>query len=354
MSELERVIVFPGWRDNPYINVMYLATAAAGAEILYPTRLTSFLHALERSGAETVAHVHWTAPVCQQTGSANQAWEQLRRFESAIEGFQVRQGRVVWTVHNRLPHELAYREPEIELCQFLANTADVVHVMMPGTDEIVAEDYRIPPEKIVQISHPSYQGLYGARDSERAQWREALGVPCDRRSVLFFGQMRPYKGLDVLLEAYRVLEARNSELPVLLLAGSTPEGIEAYITEALPASVTAVRAHRFIPDSEVEMWFGAADLAVYPYHSILNSGSVHLAATMAVPAVLPGEDHLRSQFAGEPWIRFYNPRQAASSLAQVLADPSSYERPVRAMRKFSDRLSPWTISRELAKLLTTI
>ncbi len=354
MPEPSRVVVFPGWRDNPYLNLMYLATAAEGVEITYPTILQSVLAVLAESGPETVLHLHWTAPVAQDEEDEDAARRRVDAFTSALASAQRRGVRVVWTVHNVLPHELRHRDLELALCRHLAATVDLVHVMLPGTADVVAEEYSLPADRTVQVPHPSYQGLYAPREADRAEHRAALGVPEDRRSVLFFGQMRPYKGIDTLLGALGQLVVRGEELPTVLLAGSTPDGVEEHVTSLLPEGVRAVRAHRFISDAEVERWFGAADVAVFPYRSILNSGSVHLAATMGVPAVIPGATHLVQHFADEPWLRYLDPQDPVTSLADVLATPETYHRDVEAMRAFSDRLAPWRVSGRLRDVLTSV
>lgn len=354
MAEPHEVIVFPGWKDNPYLNLMYLATDARNVPLRYPTLLESLLAQLRTAGRGSVLHLHWTAPIVQKVDDPREAADRMEQFVTALEAARARGLALVWTIHNSLPHELTHRELEIELCSYLARTADRVHVMLPGTRDRVATDYTLDPEREVLIPHPSYQGVYAARESDRARWREEMDIAPHERSILFFGQMRPYKGLDVLLESLRILEAEGHELPVLLLAGSTPEGVAEEIDALLPSRIRAIRAHRFIPDSEVECWFGAADLAIYPYRDILNSGSVHLSATMGVPAVMPDVPHLRDYFATEPWVRFFDRSAAARSIARLLAEETTYARDGHAMRDFSERLAPWGISQQLWTVLSDV
>jgi len=349
------VIVFPAWfGSNPYLNITYLATRAGGNTIVETRKFEELLAELEQHGEGSVLHLHWTQLICQREETEQSARERLGMFKIALSEYKGRGGRMVWTVHNALPHELTYRELELELLQHVADEADVVHVMDPSTPALVAEHYVLPPESLLHIPHPSYHGLYESQATRRDEIRQRFGIKPHQRTVLLFGQLRPYKGVDVLLAALRKIHERGGELPVLMLAGSTPPGGEEAITEALPPGLTAVRAHRFVPDEELADWFAAADLAIYPYTRILNSGSVHLAATMGVGAVLPGEDALREQFGTWDWVRFYDPSDPAGALADLLEADDSYLPAQSSAQEFSERLSPFRISRIFADLFDAL
>lgn len=354
MADVDRLIVFPGWRDNPFLNLLYLATAARGVRFDYVRSVSWMRDKVEESGPGTILHVHWTAPVVAGAHDEAEAWQLVEEFRTVVRLARRRGLRVVWTVHNTLPHEIEFRGPEVEVCRLMAAEADLVHTMVPQTASIVADDYVIDSAKEQLVPHPSYQGLYAVRPEDRQEARAHLGLDPQERTILFFGQIRPYKGVGTLLDALAALERDGRSLPTVLMAGHTPEGVEEEITERLPGAVRAVRHHGFVEDADVATWFAAADLAVYPYEKILNSGSVHLAATLGVPSVLPGQTHLRELFATEPWIRFYDPADPVESLADLLADPASYERDVEALRDFSERLAPWNISQDMWRALNDL
>ncbi len=122
------------------------------------------------------------------------------------------------------------------------------------------------------------------------QARKRLGVPRDAKLALFFGQIAPYKGLHHLVDA---LPLAGSELPdlVLMIAGKVKKGsedywarIEAKIGTADPSvPVRAWIAH--VPDSEIELYYEAADVAVLPYTDIFQSGVLSLAFGFGLPVV---------------------------------------------------------------------
>ncbi|MGI4735807.1 MAG: glycosyltransferase [Janthinobacterium lividum] len=112
----------------------------------------------------------------------------------------------------------------------------------------------------------------------RAQALAALGLPATERYLLFFGFIRAYKGLDVLLAAFA--DARLAALPVkLIIAGEFYEDAAPY--EALikqhQLAHRIVRATDFIPNEQVANYFCAADLVVQPYKHATQSGVSQIA-----------------------------------------------------------------------------
>ena len=107
-----------------------------------------------------------------------------------------------------------------------------------------------------------------------------------------------------------------------------------------------------MPDAEISRWYLAADVAVLPYRAVLNSGSIHLAATFRVPVIIPDEPHLREQFGREPWVAFFDPSDAEASIARLLSDrvlfaglsPLDFD-------SFLRDISPWRVSLKYSALL---
>ncbi|WP_175472189.1 MULTISPECIES: glycosyltransferase [unclassified Curtobacterium] len=342
-----RLAVFPVYRDNPYLNTLLLAPRATGWVVHESARLERFERDVERLAGGDVLHVHWTAPIVQRADDRTEAAERLGRFRTAVDAARGRGASTVWTVHNALAHDVRHEDLEIELNRYLAATVDVVHVLNSRTADVVAPFYDLSARRVAHIPHPSYQGVYDGAGS-RASARADFGLGEGDRAVLFFGQVRPYKGLDVLFEALGRSEDRGNL--VLMLAGKTSPEDEAAIGGLLPDGLKTIRHHGYVEDADVEKWFDAADVVVLPYRRILNSGSLHLAGTFGVPTILPDEPHLRSDFGDEPWIRWFRPGDAGS-LARRLSEPL----PERDRSgRFAHRLAPFDVSRRYAELLAAL
>lgn len=341
--------VFPAYRDNPYLNLMLLAPRARGWNVLESLRLEQLEQHLGRLGTGDILHMHWTSPIVQRHGDdLDEAKARLDRFRTAVDAARTRGARLVWTIHNVLPHDARHLELELELDRYLAGAADVVHVMNRDTSTAVSSYYELDPAKVVHLPHPSYQGVYPDSVS-RAEARASLGLTDRDHAVLAFGQMRPYKGIDVLVEAVR--RTNPSERPVLLLAGRTTPDDREEIDRLLGDDVRAVREHDQVEDIDVQRWFRAADTAVFPYRRVLNSGVLHLAASFGVPSVLPDEPHLRAEFGDEGWIRWFDASAPVQSLRVVLATPATG---AGETAEFSRRLAPFALSRRYAELLDAV
>lgn len=352
MRSEQKTLVFPAWSDNPYLNLMSLAPRSSGWEFLETAGKTGMLERIASLSRGDVFHLHWTSPLLQREETEAGAWAALAEVQRAVGAAQTRGVRLVWTIHNQLPHELAHREPEIALHRWLADRADAIHVMSPATAAMLADICELPEQRIRQIPHPSYSGVYGAPVG-RVEARKRLDVPVDRRTVLFLGQMRPYKGLDTLIAAINEL-ARRGTAPTLLLAGSATPEAEAVINAAMSPEVEVVAKYEFISDQDVGTWFGAADVAVFPYRAILNSGSLHLAASFETPVILPAEPHLVEQFAAETWVRTYSTEDPVQALARTIEDALGSPGDADDFTAFNTAHSPWSISTRYRELLDEV
>jgi glycosyltransferase involved in cell wall biosynthesis len=120
--------------------------------------------------------------------------------------------------------------------------------------------------------------------------RRGLGLPAGLPTVLFFGQIAPYKGLKDLVQALALLAESGRDVH-LMIVGKVKRGWEAYWDETRQA-IEACRLGPhvtarigFIPDAEVEQYFKAADALVVPYRDIFQSGVPFLAYSFGCPVI---------------------------------------------------------------------
>lgn len=287
---------FPDYADNPYQRMLYAATVAAGVRLVPlpdPINAPVARDAGERLDGN-VLHIHWTAPLLQNASGPFDATRRLQKFMASVTQFRERGGHLVWTVHNVLPHEVRFREPEIQLCEFLAQSADRIHVLGEETIAAAAPHYSLPREKVRVIPHASYLGVYPdwiGRDEARRR----LGLLDGEIGILLFGVIRPYKGLDLLLEVFDRVLAADVRLR-LLVAGrpSASPKVDEW-RERCADHPRIVAALRYIDPVEVQVWMRATDLVVLPYQAVLNSGALHLALAFGRPVVAPAVGVVASQ-----------------------------------------------------------
>lgn len=139
-----------------------------------------------------------------------------------------------------------------------------------------------PEAPHILLPHPLY-AHFGPRIS-REEAAASLGVDPARKTLLFFGLIREYKGLDILLEAFRELPPDYQ----LIVAGEPYGSFDKYrkIIDTLPGKDRVYVFPDYIRDSQVKQFFCAADVAVLPYRSATQSGISSIAYHFDVPMIV--------------------------------------------------------------------
>jgi glycosyltransferase involved in cell wall biosynthesis len=310
---------FPDWqRGNPFLSMLFSGLDGIGATARPSGPLLEHLAAAAHRPDPGVLNLHWTSPVLARVRDTDTAVRRVAQLAELLTGFKDAGGRLVWTVHNVLPHDAVHVEQEQQVCRLVADHADLVHVLCAETLPAVAPYYPLDPEKVVTIPHSSYVGVYPQRISRRRA-RRRLGLGRDDRVLATLGQIRPYKGIDRLLDA---LDRPPLDAPDLRLLVAGPQGkgpaMQALVDRLGSTTRVVTRATR-VPPGQVQVWLGAADLAVLPYSGILNSGSFLLAETFGLPVVGPRAGALLSR-EDEPHVRLFAPDDLETVLATAIRD----------------------------------
>lgn len=169
-----------------------------------------------------------------------------------------------------------------------------VHTMKMKRE--LVENYGVREKKITVVPY----GINNATPNtsltpEKA--RDQLGIVGTDRVILFFGNIAPYKGLEFLLDAFRIIMTKEASYR-LIIAGK-PKNYDAYwnmIRESLdrhPYRERIIKRVEFIPDPDTEIYFKAADIVVLPYRHIFQSGVLSLAYSFGVPVIASDVGALR-------------------------------------------------------------
>ena len=149
------------------------------------------------------------------------------------------------------------------------------------------DEFALDPEGVVVIPHGDYQFFdAGEVPVDRAAARGSLGLGPQDEVILFFGYIREYKGLDVLLEAWPTVVERCPRAR-LLIAGDPSRLPHARRDEleSWAARLGAVSRFEYIPFAEVGRYFMAADVLAMPYRHLSQSGVLYLALSLGLPVV---------------------------------------------------------------------
>ena len=185
--------------------------------------------------------------------------------------------RVLTILDNVIPHEAKFFDKPFSRWFLKQNDSCV------AMSEAVRADARsLAPEVPCALqAHPLYDHF--GQKTDKFVAREALFLDPDLRTLLFFGLIRDYKGLDLLIDAMPLLGPGYQ----LVIAGESYGSFDKY-KEQIAASGCADRIHvftRYIDDAEVPRFFSAADLCVLPYRSATQSGITAIALHFEVPLV---------------------------------------------------------------------
>ena len=237
--------------------------------------------------------------------------------------------KVVTVVHNAIPHEPKFFDKP--LARRFFRLSDLLVSMC---DAVTADIRSLCPDaKIVQRPHPIYDH-FGAK-TDKAAAQQALGLDPRLRTLLFFGLIRDYKGLDLLIDALPLLGPDSQ----LVIAGESYGSFDKYQAQ-IDASGCADRIrvfNRYIADEDVAGFFSAADVCVLPYRSATQSGVTAIALHFETPVVATPVGGL-AECVERPGIGVMAPAISAQGVADAVTrlyaeGPETFAARIREVKK---------------------
>lgn len=237
--------IAPSGRENKYIDLMRAAVRMLGIKPL-PRK--------KRSSADYVWH-HWV--------------EKLDSL-SVINLLAATKKKIIWNVHNKIPHDTENRQKTKMIMFSMASIAhkivihcqesvDIIKKMCPDNPDII--------KKIVYVPHPNYIGIYGSEQPESH-------LRNDKLSLCFLGKIKAYKNIELLIGAIKELGFDDVELKIIGRCWDTT-----YFQDLIGDSTKIKTNFRFVADEELPEIAASSHLFVFPYNleSSLNSGATLLA-----------------------------------------------------------------------------
>ena len=275
-----RTAFIPIWPLNPYHTELRTALSAAKVDVWCPSSLKAAYRGLV-SGNEQLDLLHLHA--LPYFGLKPNSFARYLIFFWRLTRILKRGIPIAWTVHEIDNHDSAHLVTETLFMRFLSRRVDAIIVHGLAAKRLVAEKFRISESRIHVVPHGNYLRSYEnkiSRDSARA----SLGYNSNHLVLLFFGHLRPYKGILEMVAAFRKIE--NSAVQ-LVIAGLPIATMEQQIANA---SIGDIRI-KFIPgrikENDVQMFMNASDVVVLPYKRILTSGAAVLAMSFGKACVAP-------------------------------------------------------------------
>jgi D-inositol-3-phosphate glycosyltransferase len=179
------------------------------------------------------------------------------------------------------------------------------HHIFLHTEKMRAElqrDFRVPEQKTSVIPF-GINNTLPATNLTRVEARRLMGLSARDKTILFFGNIAPYKGLEYLIDAFRAISAEDSDYRLII--GGRPKGCQPYwdkIQEQIAGSGCGdriIQRIEYIPDEKVEQFFKAADVLVLPYTEIFQSGVLFLGYSFGLPVIATDVGSLREDIVEE-------------------------------------------------------
>ncbi len=225
----------------------------------------------------------------------------------------------VFTVHYPLPP--ADRRGQTALQRGLLTRMDAVIAHSEHGARRLRDEVRIDPGLVHVIPHGAFDYLTRLPDEVPLPGELAA---VEGPVVLFFGLIRPYKGIDVLLEAFRSVEGAE-----LWIAGMPRMPLDELQEIGARAPGTVRWVPRFIPDPEIPAYFRRADLVVLPYLETEQSGVLYTALAFGKPIVLTavgGFPDVAEQHDAARLVPPGDPGPLAIAIQELVSDPGGRER----------------------------
>jgi glycosyltransferase involved in cell wall biosynthesis len=220
-----------------------------------------------------------------------------------------------FTVHYPLPASSAARARQRALLSRM--DAVIAHSEYGAAD---LRDLGLDPARVHRVPHGAFDHL--ARQADERPLPDEL-ADVDGPVVIFFGLIRPYKGVDLLLEAFRELTGAE-----LWIVGMPRMDLAPLRALAGRCRATVRFVDRFITDPEIPAYFRRADLVVLPYREIEQSGVLYTALAFGTPIVASAVGGFIEVGERDGALRLVAPgdRDAlGAALAELLADPEKRE-----------------------------
>ncbi len=252
-------------------------------------------------GRYDVLHVHWPELLIRDSRRPWLRFVKRRLLELLLLRLRLRRIPLVWTAHNLSPHEQGSRADHRSLDRFYRHV-DLVIRLNPASPVTAGRE-------TVTIPHGHYRQPF-------AQYPQPEAEP---GRVLYFGIIRPYKGVDVLIDAFRGIDRADLRLRIV---GNPHPGQAELVQEACEGDPRIDTLLRLVSDQELVDEIRRSQLVVLPYRgSMHNSGSLFAALSLGRPVLVPESptNAALSEEVGSEWILQYTGELTPQVLEAAIA-----------------------------------
>ena len=248
-------------------------------------------------GHYDVFHVHWPELMIRAPRRPK-AFARRRALDVFLLMLRVRRIPLVRTVHNLAPHEEGPRSERRSLAR--VDRATTLFITLNETTPLPTD------RPAMLIPHGHYRDRFAGWPLPDAE----VG------RMLYFGIIRPYKGVVELVDTFRSWPSVAHSLRVV---GATAPGMDAEVGDHAAGDPRISTRFAFVDDAELVAEIGAAQLVVLPYREMHNSGAILVALSLSRPVLVPATAAMRAmqEEVGTAWVMLYEGELDAATLARA-------------------------------------
>jgi beta-1,4-mannosyltransferase len=285
-----RIVAWPAHanqQSNPYTSRLY--SEIAKEHSVKDIEMSKSGLKLSLAEQQDIFHIHWIDKAFWDVSPLKTITRVLFTV-CIIAILKMRGTRVVWTVHDPAPHEMAvtaklergvFKLPWLLYQQVIKFAVDGLIFLSAAHVSILTERFpRFSRLPFAVIAHPHYRGIY-PNEIKFQEARDKLDIKQNSFQFLFIGKARPYKNVEGLILAFREYDAPESRL---IVAGEADSPVyEKLLVRTAVDDARITLKFQFIADDELQNYLNAADVVIFPFKEVTNSGSVLLALSFARP-----------------------------------------------------------------------
>jgi beta-1,4-mannosyltransferase len=236
-------------------------------------------------------------------------------------------GKIIWTIHNITPHDENKKKIYGKILDIIIPNLDGWIGLSRQNIELICQNKNLKKIPHFHIPHGDFKNLYPNSISKQ-EAKDRLRVPLNSKIYLYFGTIYEYKNVPELINEFLKIQDKNS---ILIIAGKTyKDELRNKIQTIIQNNKRILFFNEWIPDSEVQSYFNAADVTVIPYGDSLNSGVAFLSLSFNKPICCPNTPtfiELKEE-VGSKWIHLYEGAFNHEAFEKCLKDmPNAEDKP---------------------------
>lgn len=355
----KKIIFMPniGFGCNCVANELY----NEGFKVIFPIKLKkrAFLFQISRNVLNLntkIIHMHWVEGYAGFS-SKNRIKALIKSLTFIIDVYILKyllRAKIVWTIHNLYSHECAYPKIEKVIKKFFSKKVNAIICQCNYAKKKFIKEFGAPENKIHLINHGYFKCFKNQISKEKA--RKDLNLKSDDLVFLFFGSIRPYKGIVNLIESFKKIRT-NTNVKLLIVGKPMNNRIKLDILNRIKNSPNIEPILKFITQDQIQVYINASDLIVFSYKKILTPGGIFLAMSFGKPVIAPRLGCI-TELVDEKGAFLYNPKETEGLLNAlekaienkyklkkmeennfILADDLEWKRNALETKKIYDRLS---------------